>query len=149
MGTNHFIENTRWPKVRPDTHISDPENLINANGGGCDNVEPTCVDLPVLRSKSPPWEEALCMIPVLTDAFLENLLQRRSMSFVIRSIARVLMTSLPTNVLKKFRMSEDSILNQKREEKESQNKRVIKSSEISDAFRKLAFMTVIKASNAH
>ena len=59
------------------------------------------------------------------------------------------MTSLPTNVLKKFRMSEDSILNQKREEKESQNKRVIKSSEISDAFRKLAFMTVIKASNAH
>ena len=93
VGTSHFIENTSWPKVRHDTHISDPETPIDANGGDCDNVEPSA-DLPALRSKSPPWEEALCMIPVLTDAFLENLLQRRSMSFVIRSIARILMTSL-------------------------------------------------------
>ena len=71
------------------------------------------------------------------------------MNFAIRSVARLLLTSLPMNILKKFKMNEDSILLQRKGEMESENKRMIKASEISKTFKKLAFMTVVKSSNSH
>ena len=46
-------------------------------------------------------------------------------------------------------MSEDSLLKQRKEEMESDDKRMIKRSEMSDAFKKLAFMTIVKDSNSY
>ena len=99
--------------------------------------------------KVPPWEEGLREAPLLTKPYLQDLLERRSLTFSVRSVARLLLVTLPVTLLKSFSVDSDFIEKQRKEEKESSNKRLIKASELPDPFHKLAFLTIIKSSNEH
>ena len=98
-------------------------------------------------SSSPPWKLALENVPLLSDQFCENLIARRNIPFAIRSVARVLAINLQPNLFEKFGVSLDFIANQKLQETNSDNKMIVGNNEISSAFRKLCYFTLVKWSN--
>ena len=68
--------------------------------------------------------------------------------YVIRSIARILVVKLDPDILHMFGIPDDFLKQQKLMETESLNKKVITDAEMSPAFRKLCFLTVVKWSNS-
>ena len=70
------------------------------------------------------------------------------MSYVICSIARILVVKLDPAVLHMFGIPDDFLKQQKLMETDSLNKKVITDAEMSPAFRKLCFVTVVKWSNS-
>ena len=119
VGANHLISKTRWPLV------TSRENT----------------------TESPPWKAALESLPDLSNSFYEDLISRRSITFAIRSIARVLVISLDADLLERFGIRNSFIADQRLLEKESENKTIISNSEITPAFRKLCYLAMVKWSN--
>ena len=118
LGASFLIASSRWPLVQSKENVS----------------------------SSPPWKLALENVPLLSDQFCENLIARRNIPFAI-SVARVLAINLQPNLLEKFGVSLNFIANQKLQETNSDNKMIVGNDEISSAFRKLCYFTLVKWSN--
>jgi hypothetical protein len=98
--------------------------------------------------QSPPWEVALENLPKLSGEFYEGLLSRRSLAYCVRSIARVLKVTMKSELLEQFDVQPNFVANQKQSERNATDKSVISNLEISPAFKKLSFLSLIQWSNS-
>jgi hypothetical protein len=87
---------------------------------------------------------ALQNLPKLSDDFFSKLLKRRSLANSVRSISRLLKTLMCPDLLSEFGVDPTYIKNQRESELGSSDKSVISNLEMPPAFKKLAFLALMK-----
>ena len=101
----------------------------------------------VSQNTSIDWSSALTSVPVLTEKHYESLLCRRNIKMCIRSQGRYLSLCLPRDLLERLGVPRKWFAVSLGETPVDFTE--IAGNEMSESFCKLAFLTLIKASNSY
>ena len=92
------------------------------------------------------WGTLLSHVPDLSKDFYSNLLTRRPIVMAVRSVARLLATTLDPSILSMLDIATDFSQTHSKTLGAIENKSDVLGSEISPAHCKLSFLTLVKAS---
>ena len=144
----------QWFKTKEAENVT---NCVRCHNQICGTDSCRCLNcLPMktgksfstLPSFSYNWPVLMKNLPLLAPAHLESLLKRRNITMAVRSIARFLSISLPEEILKVLNIPAKWYGEHLQSLKNVTDLQEIDNSEISTIFQKLAFLTIIKSSNA-
>ena len=148
--------NFTWCKTKESQNL--PSNCMRCHNLICGKFGCRClVCLPVSGAKSfstSPvsslnWPELLSSLPVLTLEHLQSLLKRRNVKMAIRSLARFLTLTLSPDVKGMIGVPSKWYGSHLEDSESVTDHHQISAAEISITLQKLAFLTLVKSSNAH
>ena len=148
--------NFTWCKTKESQNL--PSNCMRCHNVICGESGCRClVCLPVSGTKifntspvsSLNWPVLLSSLPLLTLEHLQSLLKRRNVKMAIRSLARFLALTLSPDVKAMIGIPSKWYGSHLEDTESVTDHHQISVAEISIIFQKLAFLTLVKSSNAH